>query len=124
MWLPKTHIRGNRLANAPEYTASFGGRFHQPITDTLQLTLSGELRYEDESFTDSSNNPDFVKESATLVNGRIGIESISGRWRLSFWGKNIFDEEYQEDGNDFFGLAQQAYLSNPQTYGVELRLKL
>lgn len=114
---------GNALQVAPEFSASFGGRFEQPLSDSINLVVSGDLSYEDDSFITATNNPDFIKQSATFVNGRIGVESADGRWRVAFWGKNIFDVTREEISFDFLG-TQYVYQSNPRTYGIEVRFKL
>ena len=114
---------GNKLQTAPEISASFGGRFEQPVTDGINLVLSGDLTYEDDSFITSTNNPDFIKQSGTFVNGRIGVESADGGWSIAVWGKNIFNIRREELSFDFLG-TQYVYQTNPRTYGLEVRLKM
>ncbi|PCI32509.1 MAG: hypothetical protein COB54_07150 [Alphaproteobacteria bacterium] len=114
---------GNRLQTAPEVSASFGGRFEQPVADGINLVLSGDLTYEDDSFISATNNPAFIKQSGTYVNGRIGVESADGGWSVAFWGKNIFNVTREELSFDFLG-TQYVYQTNPQTYGIEVRFKL
>ena len=67
----------------------------------------------------SLNNPNYLHEKRTIVNAQVGIEGAKGRWRLTFWGKNIFDNDASELSFDFLG-TDYTMLVAPRTLGVEL----
>lgn len=113
---------GNRLQNAPKYTTNLSVRYDQPVGQNLNLFTQAELNYRSASFIHVENNPNYVHQKLTLVNARIGIEDKDGTWSASFWGKNIFNQERQVLSFDFLG-TDYAYLSEPRTYGIELRVK-
>lgn len=110
---------GNRLQNAPRWTASLAGRYEQPISDNLTGFLGGDISYRDGAYVSSLNNPNYLHEKRTIVNAQIGIEGAEGRWRLTFWGKNIFDNDASELSFDFLG-TDYTMLVAPRTLGVEL----
>jgi len=112
---------GNRLMLAPEYTASIGGMFVQPLTDKLFLTLNADLSYEDESFSSPSNDSYYIKEAGTVANARIALESADGKWSLALWSKNIFENTRVMDPAVDFGTLF-AYLSDPRTVAIEAKM--
>ena len=110
---------GNRLQNAPRWTASLAGRYEQPISDSLTGFLGSDISYRDGAYVSSLNNPNYLHEKRTIVNAQVGIEGAEGRWRLTFWGKNIFDNDASELSFDFLG-TDYTMLVAPRTLGVEL----
>jgi outer membrane receptor protein involved in Fe transport len=86
-----------------------------------------------------------MQEAYTVVNGRISIGAESEVWTVDIWSQNLLDEEYvqvaynsplqgtafqttaQPDGS-FYNQALDtqgisAFLGQPRTYGVTLRVK-
>jgi iron complex outermembrane receptor protein len=55
-----------------------------------------------------------------LVNASIGFAPIDGHWSLTFWGRNILDEEYDLTRN-FFVNANVAQSGAPATYGIRFK---
>ncbi len=113
---------GNRLQNAPKYTASFSARFDQPVSDNLKFFAQGEISYRSSSFIRVENTPNFIHQNLTLVNMSVGIEDTDGTWRVSLWGKNIFDTAKEVLSFDFLG-TDYAHLNAPRTYGIGLSIK-
>jgi len=112
---------GNNLANAPELTASFGGTFIQPLSDVAFLSIGGNVSYQDDSFSNPANT--LIKESATIVNARVCIETADGKWSVAVWGKNIFDSFTEEQPDSFLG-TDTVFMSSPRTFGIEVKMLL
>ena len=81
---------GTTLAQAPEYTGSFGFMYEQEVSSNLLLTLSGFGRYRDEMV--SQINETFPSESLTSFDMTISIANLDETWELSLIGTNITDE--------------------------------
>ncbi len=113
---------GNRLQNAPKYTANFAARFDQPVSSNLNFYAQGDISYRSTSFLQVENTPQYIHDKLTLVNARIGFENADKAWNIAFWGKNIFNTEREVLSFDFLG-TDYAYLNAPRTYGIELRVK-
>ncbi|MEZ5982284.1 MAG: TonB-dependent receptor [Parvularculaceae bacterium] len=113
---------GNRLQNAPKWTASVAARYAHPLTASTKGFIGGDLSYRGDAFVNVTNDPGYLHEARTLVNGRLGIEASDGSWSASIWAKNIFDEEAQEFSFDFLG-TDYAYLNPPRTFGGEVSVK-
>ena len=60
-----------------------------------------------------------------MINARVSLNNISlgdvGELRISAWGKNLTDEEYEEWGIDFasLGFAGNTF-GRARTYGLDL----
>jgi iron complex outermembrane receptor protein len=65
----------------------------------------------------------FIK-GYSLADMRIGIGSRSGRWRASWWMKNMFDKHYVRFANRTALLGRAAVLyGQPRSYGMTLGSK-
>ena len=80
------------------------------------------------------------QDSFMVVNARVGIRGRNNSWSLEFWAQNLFDEDFMQVAFDapvqgsgtergvlqnFYPRATQlfgAFLGEPRTYGVTLRL--
>ena len=54
------------------------------------------------------------------------IQTQYGKWELSLWGKNIFDDKARVNGIDFgpgFGNLTTAYYNKPATYGGDVTFR-
>lgn len=118
----------DNLSNAPELiaTASF--------TYTPALGNSGmrglfyiNARAVDDYNTGSDLLYGKEQDGYVVVNGRVGITNIGGRFSIEGWVQNLFDEQYTQVAfNTPFVAPQQTYsafLAEPRTYGVTVRGK-
>jgi outer membrane receptor protein involved in Fe transport len=64
----------------------------------------------------------FGINSYTLVDLRAGIAAEDDRWRVSIWGKNVFNEYYFNNVVAAFD-AIVRYAGKPATYGVSVSFK-
>ncbi|MFA5630597.1 MAG: TonB-dependent receptor [Porticoccaceae bacterium] len=118
-------IDGNRLPGASDFTASIVGDLDIPLdSGFLKLTTTvyynNGMYYEPENLVATGgSNPD----SYTLVNLNLSYTPLSERWSVSIWGNNIFDEEYYRTGIVALGgLAREAIIGNPATYGLTAKV--
>jgi iron complex outermembrane receptor protein len=65
------------------------------------------------------------QDAFDVVNARIAYRTLNDRWTFALWGKNITDEVYR---SKYFQIGSPLLppgaltLSDPRTYGVEVRL--
>lgn len=138
-------LPGARASFAPEWSATGQINFDRSIGSGMRAGFSLSAKYSSEYNTGSDLLPWKMQESMTLVNGRISIGSENERWTVDIWGQNITDEEYLQvaynaplQGAAFQTTVQpngtfynpaldtqtyNAYLGQPRTYGVTLRLR-
>ncbi len=117
-------IVGNELANAPRFSASFGANWKAIEMPAGSVHLRVDGHYSSKQWFELQNKPNLRQQPYTLVNGSIAFESADDRWKLSIWGKNIFDKFYYTSRLDVssFGFIYN-HLGAPRTYGMSLDYK-
>ncbi|MCY3884276.1 MAG: TonB-dependent receptor [Gammaproteobacteria bacterium] len=111
-------IDGNSLYNSPERIMNLSVRYVKPtnignielatdwaIRSSLRFTLYESLEYKD--------------DGAVEGGARIGIEFTNTRHRVSFYVRNILDDESMIGSIDFNNLTSM--LNAPRTWGIEYR---
>ncbi len=107
---------GLDLKNAPEYKATLGALYTQPIYQG-ELIVSADASFEDDSWSLVANSPPhaFI-EIDTLINARLKYADERG-WSIAVFGRNLTDEEYYRASS---ASSFTTYASPPAEYGVEL----
>lgn len=111
---------GAELDNSPEWQATASAAYTLPLSDTLNLTIAGDISYKDDNAGSRAAADDtslFYISDYTLVNARFVLGASDGRWEATLWGRNLGDEEYWHSANQSntaFGRTN----GMPRTYGV------
>ncbi|HZH07967.1 MAG TPA: TonB-dependent receptor, partial [Lautropia sp.] len=119
-------LPGDQLSNAPELVAT------SSLTFTPELTpggLRGLFFVNARLTSDYNTGSDLLygkeQDGFIIVNGRVGITNIAGRFAIEGWVQNLFDTDYTQVAfNTPFVAPQQTYsafLAEPRTYGITLR---
>ena len=138
-------LPGARAAFAPRWSTTAQVNFDRSIGSGLRAGMSLSAKHSTEYNTGSDLLPWKMQDAMTLVNGRISFGADDERWTVDLWGQNITDEKYVQvaynaplQGSAFQTTVQpngtfynpaldtqtyDAYLGQPRTYGVTLRLK-
>jgi len=117
---------GNRLQNAPEWQWNAGAQYTWPVGDSLEMFARADVIYQDNRFLGANNDPFFVFEETTLVNARLGLASASGKWAVTAWGRNLFEDDaiVQIFGGSSLFIPSYNYAPNtPRTVGVDFRVR-
>ncbi len=113
---------GNDMPYTADYTLALGAQYIAPLTDRIDFVGRIDYTREGEMWFDTLNTPGTQRDPVDLVNLRLGVEDEN--WSLTFFGRNIFDEEYNADGvvliNPFIGAFNFVTKGAPATYGLEL----
>ena len=86
------------------------------------LYLRGDYSYLDDHLTNASPETDEDDiQDRNLLNARIGWRN--DRWNISFWGKNLTEDDYASlTANTFVFSGMDAFfLAPPRTYGATVR---
>jgi len=103
---------GNDLDNSPEWQTNSTLTYVFNLTDSLDLSIAGDVIYKDDSTT---VNQDI--EGYTLYNARLGIGARDGSWSAMAWSRNITDEYYyQSESTSNCCIVRLNGM--PRTYGV------
>jgi len=112
-------VSGRRIAHAPAYQFSLGGEYYVTNNWTLRANIEGK----DEFYFSNSHNS--KSNSYVLLNSSIDYKK--GDWKVSLWGRNLLDKDYDTRGF-FFGIdpsagyADKTYTQkgDPRVVGVNL----
>jgi iron complex outermembrane receptor protein len=87
-------LNGRRGSQAPEFAGNFAADWTIPLSDSLELFLSGNVAYNDGYITDESTLNDFVQPSFVTLDTNVSIGHPDGNWKLSLVATNVTDEIY------------------------------
>ncbi|MBE0439829.1 MAG: TonB-dependent receptor [Gammaproteobacteria bacterium] len=112
-------LSGRRIAHAPAYQFSLGGEYYVTNNWTFRANVEGK----DEFYFSNSHNS--KSNSYVLVNS--SLDYAKGNWKVSVWGRNLLDKDYDTRGF-FFGIdpsadyAPKSYTQkgDPRVVGVNL----
>ena len=109
---------GNKPPYISKTTLNLGAQYVTPISSELEGLVRIDYSRTGERYWDPENT---TKNSPVdLVNARIALQDIDGRWILSVYGKNLLDTVWSPDvtadGGSLF-----TYLPQPRVYGFDVR---
>lgn len=120
-----TDLSGNRMRLVPRHGFSFGEDFTQPVSDTLQMHLRGNVTFRSGYFFNDDNLPTERQKGFGLVNLRAGIGARNGRWLAEVFSTNLTDTKWIRDAGNSgksFGVPT-AIRADPRFYGLRLSFK-
>jgi len=108
---------GDRMMLSPELTWNASAAYTWPIGELNGIAYLGAT-YTDER-TDYATDGSYTSDDFTVVNARIGVESVN--WSVFLTGTNITDENPEVSQLALMAnLGVDAVRMRPATYGVEL----
>lgn len=111
---------GNRLMNSPEWSASLGFNWTQPVGSGT-LTATGQYSYTSSKYTSYTNLPVELVGAVELVNASLSWGPTDGNWELGAYARNLLDEEYFNQKLSLAGIGTLASLGNPREFGAVFR---
>lgn len=114
-------LSGERTDYAPEITLSLTANYTQPIGDSLELRLQGDINYSDEYLYTQDGDTADMQEAYAKLNARVALSSLDYGWELALVGKNLTSELVKASGNDvpLFVGASFAATEPPRTLGLQ-----
>jgi len=108
---PKRSFVGSLSYDTPLGNTGYEGRFHI------------DARHVSEHLT-GGFDPNRAQGAYALANARLGIAPQGGAWRVEVWARNLFDRDHVRRilPATFQGGSYSAFLGDPRTYGVTLRM--
>jgi outer membrane receptor protein involved in Fe transport len=138
-------LPGATASFAPEWSATASINYDRDFANNMRAGFSLAAKYMSDYNTGSDLLPYKQQDAFTTFNGRISFGPTDEHWTVEIWGQNLTDEEYVQvayngplQGSAFQTTVQpngtyynpaldtqtyDAYLGQPRTYGVTLRLK-
>jgi iron complex outermembrane receptor protein len=87
----------------------------------IDLNVNGT--YTDEFYNDVPNTVASMHEDVWLLNASMSYTTENQKVRVSIFGRNLTDEEYQTSGLGVANLWSFSTYGNPETYGVEVDVR-
>jgi iron complex outermembrane receptor protein len=85
-------LDGRRGSQAPEWAGNIAADWAIPISDSLELFISGNAAYNDGYITDEATLNDFVQPSFWLLDANVSVGHPDGNWKLALVAQNLTDE--------------------------------
>ncbi len=82
-------VAGNVAPRAPRHQGYVSTTWRRPLSDSLKLSIGGDVTYESSKFDQIHNLAETGAHS--YVNARVGLEGES--WSVQLWGKNLADDD-------------------------------
>ena len=103
---------------APEWTARLAVAYTFNLAANGGLTLSADMIYRDKQWLSVDNRDVLTQDSYALMNALVSWTSASSHWYGSAGVKNLTDEVYKVDAQEFssVGNIQTAYYGDPRTW--------
>lgn len=116
-------LDGNRLPEAPRWTAGVQVGYTRDVGPGV-VSIQAEHHYRDWSYASADNDPQFDRlPSRQWTNARVTFETASGRWAVTLWSQNLFNQtRIDVRGRDFFG-NQVVQYAQPRQVGMDLTWK-
>jgi hypothetical protein len=80
------------VAFAPRGTGTFTPVLSYPLFDRVQISLSGDVVYQGNQYTDTDLDPNVYTPSYVKYNARLILSEVSDRWSVSIGGTNLADK--------------------------------
>ena len=96
---------GDAPALSPRWTVMIAPTYYHEMNDGALVTASVDFSFRDEMQGQSVYNPYETIDARELVGFNVSYEPAAGDWSLSLYGKNVFNEVYDQGR-----LAQNGYV--------------
>lgn len=117
---PRLH---DNVPFSPEWTARVAASHPFTLTNGATVVLGGDASYRAETWLSVDNRPGLVQDAYTLVGLFGSYDSPDGRWQLRAGVRNLTDEVYKTDAQEFSSVAniQTAYYGSPRNWYATFR---
>jgi iron complex outermembrane receptor protein len=91
---PQQDLSGKPTAVAPEWTASLGGYYEQPVSDKFVLGIGANARYSGDYLANNLGNELSRVGSYVTVDAMVRLKTADDRWEVALAGKNLTNRQY------------------------------
>jgi outer membrane receptor protein involved in Fe transport len=114
-----TNLGGEAFPNTPKWQMVANVDYRWPISEGLNGFVGGGMTHQDKTNSQLGELQSLNVKAYTLVDLRAGVESQTGAWRLSAWGRNVGDAYYWTAANRNLDTTVR-FTGRPATYGLSL----
>jgi iron complex outermembrane receptor protein len=113
---------GDEPPFAPNWTSRLAASYEFGLGDLGSLTLAADWQYRGEAWLSVDNRDVLTQDAFSVFNALATWQSQSQTWRASAGIKNLTDEVYKTDAQEFssVGNIQTAYYGDPRTWQLTI----
>jgi iron complex outermembrane receptor protein len=110
---------------SPDFTARVAMSYAHAFRDNSLVSFSFDVSYRSETWLSVDNAPGLRQDAYTLVGFYSHWDSSDGRWYVRGGIRNLTDEVYRTDAQEFSSIAgiQTAYYGLPRNYYVSFGMR-
>ncbi len=113
-------IDGNRLPQAPKYTANITARYGMPAGPGAEFFVYTDWVYRSSVNFFLYDSTEFRGKALTEGGLRLGYSWANGKYEAAVFGRNITNQVRVVGGIDFNNLT--GFINDPRTYGAQLKM--
>lgn len=121
-YLPDCDHSNEEPPFAPEWTLGLRTGYTFTLTGGSTLRFGIDASYKADHYLSVDNREVLKQDDFWLLNALATLRGADGGWWLSIGGRNLTDEVYKTDAQEFsnVGNIQTAYYGDPRTWSVSL----
>jgi len=109
-------VVGNRSPYVPQSTVNLGAQYKLELGEHVDTTFRVDYRRMGAQYWDTLNSTE--RSAVNLLDARMILQSTSGAWSLTLWGRNLTNKTYLAE----WVLGGFARRAQPRTYGADFRV--
>ena len=129
----RQNIANGNLPNAPRYRLNLSARYDHPVFSDLALFVQPSINLQSDVLFSLDQDPTTRQDGYVTVDTSVGLRQLDGRYQLTLFVKNLFDQSYTTSifRDAFFGgaaspdnLSQYIPKDANRYVGASLRVRL
>ncbi|MBU3993889.1 MAG: TonB-dependent receptor [Alphaproteobacteria bacterium] len=112
-------LAGHPFSFAPKWQANADVDYEYSIGESMKAFVGAGMTYHSSASADFNSGPLFAIDPYTLIDARLGLKDTKNGWRVSVWGKNLFNK-YHWDSVIRVQDTVVRTPAMPATYGITL----
>lgn len=113
------NFEGEAFPNTPKWQGSLAVDYQFPLSGDMNGFLGSNVTTRSKANGGLGENAILAIDAYTLVDLRAGVGSPDDRWKLTVWGRNVFDKYYWTNAYKIADVSAR-FAGKPATYGVSL----
>ncbi|MGE3599142.1 MAG: TonB-dependent receptor [Dehalococcoidia bacterium] len=114
---------GFRFPFSPKWSVISDAQYEWGVNSNLKAFIGASSTSNSATTASIGDISQLQIRSYTLVDARAGIKSADDRWRLSVWGRNIFNKYYWNSANQSQDVFVR-FTARPVTYGISVSYRM
>ncbi len=90
----RQNIQGGRLPNAPRHRLNLTGRYDTQVGENLRAFVQSSVNLQSDVIFSLDQDPLSAQDGYVTVDASVGVGSADGRYTLTVFAKNLFDDSY------------------------------